>query len=96
MFANLALLLAATAGFGGYLVARNFVRRRLRFVDAVQSPWAPWIVGACAGLLISPLTLLPFVGAATAVIFGIGIGLGTASGARAIRRGDALSRRLIP
>ncbi len=96
MYANLALLLTAAAGFGGYIVARNFVRRRLRFVDAVQSPWAPWIAGACAGLVVAPLTLLPLVGAASAVIFAIAIGLGTASGARAIRRGEVLSRRLIP
>ena len=96
MYANLALLLTAAAGFGGYLVARNFVRRRLRFVDAVQSPWAPWIAGACAGLAAAPLTLLPLVGATSAVIFAIAIGLGTASGARAIRRGEVLSRRLMP
>jgi uncharacterized membrane protein YdcZ (DUF606 family) len=96
MYAALALLLTATAGFAGYLGARNFVRRRLRFVDAVQSPWAPWIAGACGGILISPLTLLPLLGATTAVIFGLGIGLGTASGVRAIRRGEVLSRRLIP
>lgn len=96
MYAALALLLTATAGFAGYLGARNFVRRRLRFVDAVQSPWAPWIAGACGGILFSPLTLLPLLGATTAVIFGLGIGLGTASGVRAIRRGEVLSRRLIP
>ena len=95
MYAALALLLTATAGFG-YLAARNFVRGRLRFVDAVQSPWAPWIAGACGAVLISPLTLLPLLGATTALVFGIGIGLGTASGARAIRRGEGHSRRLIP
>jgi hypothetical protein len=96
MYANLALLLTATVGIGGYLAARNFVRRRLRFVDAVQSPWTPWVAGASAALLFAPLTLLPLLGGATAVVFGLGIGLGTASGARAIRRGEAITRRLMP
>jgi hypothetical protein len=96
MYTTLALLLTAAAGFGGYLLARNFVRRRLRFVDAVQSPWAPWIAGAVAAVLFSPLTLLPWLGTATAAVFGLGIGIGTASGARAIRRGELVSRRLIP
>jgi hypothetical protein len=96
MYATLALLLTLGTGYGGYLIARSFVRRRLRFVDAVQSAWAPWIAGAAAGVLFSPLTLLPMLGSATAVVFGLGIGFGTASGARAIRRSEALSRRLIP
>lgn len=96
MYATLALLLTLGTGYGGYLVARSFVRRRLRFVDAVQSPWAPWVAGATAGILFSPLTLLPMLGSATAVVFGLGIGLGTASGVRAIRRSEVLSRRLIP
>ena len=96
MYTTLALLLTAAAGFGGYLLARNFVRHRLRFVDAVQSPWAPWIAGAVGAVLFSPLTLLPWLGMVTAAVFGLGIGVGTASGARAIRRGEVVSRRLIP
>ena len=96
MYAMLALLLTAAAGLGGYLLARNFVRRRLRFVDAVQSPWAPWIAGAAGAVLFSPLTLLPWLGMITAGVFGLGIGVGTASAARAIRRGELVSRRLIP
>jgi len=96
MYPTLTLLLTASAGFGGYLAARNFVCRRLRFVDAVQSPWAPWIAGAGAAIVFSPLTLLPLLGTATAVVVGLGIGFGTWTGARAIRRGEALSRRLIP
>jgi len=96
MYATLALALTAAAGFGGYLLARNFVRRRLRFVDAVHSPWAPWIAGAAGAILFAPLTLLPWLGAAAAAVFGLGIGFGTASGARAIRRGELISSRLIP
>ena len=37
----LQLLLTVAAGLGGYLMARNFVRNRLRFVDAVHSPLGP-------------------------------------------------------
>jgi uncharacterized membrane protein YdcZ (DUF606 family) len=96
MYATLALLLTTIAGVGGYLLARNFVRRRLRFIDAIQSPWAPWIAGVAGAVVASPLALLPLLGMATAVVFGLGIGFGTASGARAIRRGELLSRRLIP
>jgi uncharacterized membrane protein YdcZ (DUF606 family) len=96
MSATLALLLTAAIGITGYVLARNFVRRRLRFVDAVQSPWAPWIAGAAGAILFSPLTLLPWLGAATAAVFGLGIGFGTASGARAVRRGELEPRRLTP
>jgi hypothetical protein len=96
MYTTIALALTDAAGFGGYLLARNFVRHRLRFVDAVQSPWAPWIAGIAGAAIFSPLTLLPWLGMATAAVFGLGIGVGTASGARAIRRGEVVSRRLIP
>ena len=37
----LGLLIGAAALGGGFLATRNFVRRRLRFVDAVRSPAAP-------------------------------------------------------
>ena len=37
----LRILLTAAAGVGGYLAARNFVRNRLRFVDAIHSAWLP-------------------------------------------------------
>jgi hypothetical protein len=96
MYPTIALLLTAAAGIGGYLVAKRFVGQRLRFVDAVQSPWAPWIAGAGAAILVSPLAFLPLVGATTALVFGIGVGLGTASGVRTIRRGDVGRRQLIP
>ena len=84
------------AGLAGYLIARRFVSRRLRFVDAVHSRFAP-LVGAVAGALaIVPLTVLPLVTLTTAMVFGIGAGLGTAKGARIVRRADMELRRLIP
>jgi hypothetical protein len=90
------LLIALAAAGVGYLLARNFVRRRLRFVDAVQSPFTPIMAGVLAALVFWPLSLLPFVSLSTAILFGIGTALGTASGARAIRHQEGDQRRLTP
>ena len=84
----LPLFITLAAGLVGYLLARNFVRSRLRFVDAVYSPFAPLLAGAAAAIVAWPLALLPLLHATTAVVFGIGVGLGTATGARALRRND--------
>ena len=84
------------AGFAGYLLARRFVSRRLRFVDAVQSRLAPLVAAVAGALAILPLTALPLITLTTAMIFGIGAGLGTARGARLVRRADIELRRLIP
>jgi cytochrome c biogenesis protein CcdA len=92
----LEFLLIITAGAIGFILTRNFVRRRLRFVDAVHSPWAPLITGLLAAVLAWPAALLPFFSIVTAVAFGIGTGLGTASGARAIRMQSGARRQLHP
>jgi hypothetical protein len=69
--------------------ARGFVRRRLRFVDGVRSPLAPVAAGLGAALIAWPVAwLLPIVGGFTAALFGIGAGLGTASGIKALKSGD--------
>src|SRR5690606_22873023 len=71
----------------GHVKARQYVRSRLRFVDAVQSPVAPILAGLGGALLAAPVVwLLPFIGAPTAVIFGIGVGAGVHFGARDVRR----------
>lgn len=92
----LQLLLTLTAGAIGFILARNFVRRRLRFVDAVHSPFAPLLAGGGAALLAWPAVLLPYVTLSTAIVFGVGIGWGTASGARGLRHNEAARRRLTP
>ena len=92
----LPLLITLAAGAIGFIIARNFVRRRLRFVDAIHSPFAPFVAGAAAALVASPVVLLPVMTVTTAVVFGVGTGLGTASGARAIRDLDHTHRRLTP
>jgi len=92
----LQLALTLAAGLVGYLMSRNFVRSRLRFVDAVQSAWAPLVAGATAFVFTWPTAFLPLVSVTPAVLFGIGSGLGTASGARHIRRDEVVRRRLAP
>lgn len=75
------LAVSAAALIGGFLVTRDFVRRRLRFVDAVQKPSAPLIAGAgAAAVALLPVALLPIVTVGTAVAFGIGVAGGVASG----------------
>jgi hypothetical protein len=91
----LEFLITVTAGAIGFILARNFVRRRLRFVDAVHRPWAPIAAGVGAALLAWPVALLPLFSLATAIVFGVGTGLGTSSGAHAIRNQEG-ARRLLP
>ena len=91
----LPLLITIAAGMAGFILARSFVRRRLRFVDAIHSPVAPLVSGVLATLVAWPAVLLPLVTLTTAVVFGIGTAIGTASGARALRD-DEGRRRLTP
>ena len=90
------VLLLLAAGFAGFTLARGFVRRRLRFVDAVHSPLAPFVAGAAAAFVPGPLAALPLVSTAATLAFGAGTGLGTASGARALRQAEGAPRRLPP
>lgn len=89
-------LLTLAAGIAGYILARRFVHRRLRFVDAVQSRLAPLVAGIAAGAVLLPLAFLPIVSGFTAFAFGVGAALGTASAARLHRRADGELRRLLP
>jgi len=81
----LAIVAATVIGFA---VARRFVRTRLRFVDAVYRPTTPWIVGAVTALVAWPLGLLPLITHTATTLLGVGAGLGTASGVKALKRGD--------
>ena len=96
LFSTAALIATVVAGVGGYVLTRTFVRRRLRFVDAIQSPVAPIIAGVIAFAVAWPLTLLPMITISAAILFGLGCGFGTASGVRALRRGDWQTHRLRP
>ncbi len=83
------LIVSIAAAVAGFYIARTFVRRRLRFVDAIYSPAAPFIAGAVAAVIAWPAALLPLVTGGTAAVFGIGAGLGTASGVKALRSGQS-------
>src|SRR2546422_4732356 len=65
-------LLGAAALGGGFVGARRLVRRRLRFVDAVQRPAAPLLAGLAATAVALPVAALPLVTVGTAVAFGVG------------------------
>ncbi len=78
------LIVTAAALVGGFVVARDFVRRRLRYVDAIQRPSAPLIAGAAAAVVALPVALLPVVTIGTAVALGVGVAGGVASGRNAL------------
>jgi hypothetical protein len=79
----LGLVVTAAALVGGFVIARDFVRRRLRFVDAIQRPSAPLIAGVAVAAVALPIALLPVVTVGTAVALGLGVAGGVASGRNA-------------
>ena len=87
MFGLIALLLTFAITFGGYVQSRKFVRRRLRYVNAVHRGSTPFVAGAAATLATLPVVwLLPLIGGGTALLFGIAVAMGVAAGAKDIRR----------
>ncbi len=78
----LGLLIGIAALGGGFVAARDFVRRRLRFVDAVQRPAAPLVAGLAATVVALPVAALPLVTVWTAAAFGVGVAGGVVSGRR--------------
>jgi len=82
------LLVTVGAVIGGFVIARDFVRRRLRFVDAIHHPLAPFLAGIVAALVTWPLALLPVITTGTAAVFGLGAGLGTRRGQKLLKSGQ--------
>ena len=83
------ITLAATFGVAalGFLQTREFVRKRLTYVDSALTAKAPIIAGVGATVLALPVVaLVPFVGIGAALVFGIAVAAGVISGQRAIRR----------
>ncbi len=78
------LVVSVAALVGGFWGARNFVRRRLRFVDAIHKPAAPFVAGLGATVLALPLAALPLITIATAVAFGVGVAGGVVRGRRTL------------
>ena len=69
-----------------YAQAKNFVTRRLRYVDAVQSALAPFVAGVVVAVIALPLVaFLPLVGIGTALGLGFAVGAGVAAGAREVK-----------
>ena len=72
--------------------ARSFVRRRLRFVDAVQSPFAAIGAGIGTALVVGLLApIIPFVSAGTALSIGLAVGMGVSTGAKDAKNGYYIS-----
>ncbi|MGW8282052.1 MAG: hypothetical protein ACWGON_02025 [Gemmatimonadota bacterium] len=89
----LAVLILGGTGAGllaAYTQTRNFVTQRLRFVDAAQRRWAPWIAGVGTTLLTIPifgglLAFLPAISGATAVALGITVGAAVKNGQKQVK-----------
>jgi len=81
MLELIALGAAGAASVLGFVGTRDFVRDRLRFVDAVQKRSAPFVAGTGAALVAAPVAwLLPVVGGGSALVFGAAVGLGVVRG----------------
>jgi uncharacterized protein involved in cysteine biosynthesis len=61
IFGLLVIGVTVAAGIFSFGLARGFVRRRLRFVDSVRSPFVPILAAVGAALVILPLTIIPLV-----------------------------------
>jgi hypothetical protein len=87
MYLILSILVSLAASMLAYAQARSFVTRRLRYVDAVQTPLAPFVAGIAAAVVLLPVVaFLPLVGVGTAVSVGLAVGAGVAAGARGVRQ----------
>jgi hypothetical protein len=84
IFATIGLVATAGAAIFGFVSARNFMRKRLRFVDAAQGPAVPIIAGIVTCVLVS---LLPFFGIGSGILVGLGVGGGVLAGKQDIVRG---------
>jgi hypothetical protein len=96
LFTLIGLVVTVGATLVAFGLAREYVRNRLRFVDGVRHPIAPWVAALIATVILTPviglLHIVPIIGSlvgfGTALFIGIGTGLGTASGVKALKRGE--------
>ncbi len=83
----ISLAIAAGVAAVAYSRSRAFVAGRLRYVDGVNHPLAPWVAGVGAALVAAPVAaLLPLVGTGTALTFGLAVGMGVAAGRNDMHR----------
>jgi hypothetical protein len=79
--------IAIAASMLGYWQARQFTQNKLRFVDGVHKTGVPLLAGLGAALIATPVVwILPLVSTGTALLFGLGVGLGVSAGAKEIRK----------
>lgn len=89
LFSLIGLAVTVAGGIFAFGLTREYVRNRLRYVDAVRHPLAPWVAGFVATVILLPIVaILPLVGAGTAILVGGAAGLGTSSGVKALKRGE--------
>jgi hypothetical protein len=87
VFELVGIAAASSAAVIGFSATREFVRKRLRYVEAVHNASAPFKAGGAAVLLAAPVVLLlPIVGAGTALLFGAAVFGGVVAGRRDIRK----------
>ncbi|MEE8148316.1 MAG: hypothetical protein V3T24_11970 [Longimicrobiales bacterium] len=86
MLTLIGLGIAGAAGIFGHTTARSFVGRRLRFTSLVEKPYLGVMAGVTAAVVASPVAILPLVTVTTALVFGAGVGTGTALGAKDAKR----------
>lgn len=93
MFGWISLVVTLAASWVGYGAARRFVRDRLRYVDAAQSPAAPLIAGVATTVLLWPAAwILHFVWLSVSTLaIGVSVGFGVRAGARDVKRGYLVS-----
>lgn len=83
MFGLIGLGIATGLGVVSHLKSRSFVQKRLRFTKVVEKPAIGLVAGLAATFVAAPIVaVLPFVGAATAIAIGAGVGTGVHLGAK--------------
>lgn len=79
---------ASVIALAGHHYARQFVTRRLRYVNAVHTKKAPIIAGVAAAAIAAPvMAVVPILGLGTALSFGVAVGMGVAGGSHEVQRG---------
>jgi hypothetical protein len=77
---------SGAAAVYSYMKSRQFVRSRLRFVDAVQNPAVPLVAGIGVAIVLYPLSFLPIITVGTGLLIGLGVGTGVLHGSRDVKR----------
>lgn len=92
MFQLIGLAIALASFVFGFATARQFVRRRLRYVEGIQGLKAPvvaGIVGFVVAMIPFSIIPLPFLTMSTAAFFGVSVAAGVRAGANDVASGKA-------